>query len=201
MRRKSILPKIPLPEDAILRLEITIEDIQPPIYRKIDVPNTYTFEQLHHLIQLAFEWTNSHLYEFMNGSEMIGDEEAPVKAAKITLKERFYEPKQRMLYVYDFGDNWEHRIVVEKIFDADPKKHYPTCVSGRRATPPEDVGGFGGYERFLEAIEDDEHPEYDEYLDWVGGYFDSEDFSRAEVNANIKAYAAGKLDMSPLWDD
>ena len=98
MHPLAILPKVPLPADKILRLKITIEDILPPIYRKIDVPNTYSFEQLHHLIQIAFDWTNSHLYEFMNGSEMIGDNEAPVQASKITLKERFYEPRQRILW-------------------------------------------------------------------------------------------------------
>ncbi|RUM61400.1 MAG: hypothetical protein DSZ03_08650, partial [Sulfurimonas sp.] len=70
------------------------------------------------------------------------------------------------------------------------------CVSGRRATPPEDVGGFGGYEHFLEAIEDDEHPEHDKYLDWLGGYFDSEAFSRKEINQNIRAYTLGHLDIN-----
>lgn len=195
---QAILPRVPVPKDQILRLKVTIEDIMPPIYRKIDIPNTYTFEQLHHIIQIAFDWTNSHLYEFMNGLELIGDEEANIDAKKIRLKERFYEPKQRILYVYDFGDNWEHKVEVEKIFDLDEKKHYPVCVSGRRAVPPEDVGGSGGYEHFLEAIEDDEHPEHEEYLEWIGGYFDSEAFSRKEVNATLKAYKNGTFEFADL---
>jgi hypothetical protein len=200
-RPQAILPKIPLPKDQIIRLEIRIEDIMPPIYRKIDIPNTYTFYQLHHVIQLAFDWTNSHLFEFMNGPETIGDEEAKIDAKKLTLKERFYEPKQKMLYVYDFGDNWEHKVKVEKMFDADPKKRYPACVSGRRAGPPEDVGGVGGYEHFLEAIADDEHPDHEEYLEWLGGYFDSEAFSRKEVNALLRDYADGKLNPDQGWEE
>lgn len=197
---QAILPKVPLPKDRILRLEITIEDIMPPIYRKIDIPNTYTFYQLHHVIQLAFDWTNSHLFEFMNGLETIGDEEAIIDAKKILLKERFYEPEQKILYVYDFGDNWEHKVKVEKIFDADPKKRYPTCVSGRRAAPPEDIGGFGGYERFLEALYDDEHPEHEDCPDWLAD-FDSEAFSRKEVNSDLRDYADGKMNPDEWWEE
>lgn len=200
MRNQPILPKIPLPPDRIIRFQIMIEDIQPPIYRKLDVPNTFSFEQLHHLIQIAFDWTNSHMYEFFNGTETIGEEDAKVDASKLMLKERFYEPKQSIDYVYDFGDNWEHQVKVEKIFDADSKKRYPTCISGQRAAPPEDVGGFGGYEEFLEAMEDDERPEHEHYLEWVGHYFDSEAFSRAEVNRTIKAYLSGEIDINILRD-
>lgn len=200
-RNQAILPRIPMPKDQILRLKITLEGIRPPIWRKIDIPNTYTFHQLHYIIQIAFGWQNSHLHEFMNGPELIGDEEATLDSGKLQLKERLYEPKQKLLYLYDFGDNWEHKVQVEKIYDADEKKHYPLCVSGKRATPPEDVGGIWGYAEFMEIMADPAHPEHEEMAEWYGGDFDPEEFSRTDINVFLRGYAAGMFDMSEGWEE
>ena len=85
-------------------------------------------------------------------------------------------------YEYDFGDSWLHRVLVEKILPPDPDQDYPVCIKSHRARPPEDVGGIWGYHRFLEAIQDPEQEEHDEYLAWVGGEFDPEAFDLAKVN-------------------
>ena len=164
--------------DKILELKITLNNIRPPIYRKIQVPDFYTFHQLHHLIQLAFEWENIHMYIFFDKDSEISafeddfSERQPGDAKKIKLKERFKSLKDRLLYVYDFGDNWEHTVELEKVLDADPSKRYPACISGQRNAPPEDVGGAFGFEDFVEAMNDMKHPQHDDFIEWYGRFFD-----------------------------
>jgi hypothetical protein len=92
----------------------------------------------------------------------------------------------RFRYEYDFGDGWLHQVTVEKVLPADPEMRLPLCLKGKRACPPEDVGGVWGYENFLEAIRDPDHPEHDEYLEWVGGEFDPESFDIDDVNAALR---------------
>ena len=89
-------------------------------------------------------------------------------------------------YEYDFGDSWEHELLVEKILPRDEGKRYPVCLTGKRACPPEDCGGILGYASFLEAIRDPEHPEHDEMLEWVGGEFDPDIFDLDEVNRELQ---------------
>jgi len=187
--------------DKILELRIEIAGIQPPIYRKLHVPDFYTMHQLHYLIQLAFDWKNAHLYSFFYQGREIStfeddfNETQPEDATRITLKEVLKKPKEHLLYVYDFGDNWEHDIRVEKVLEPDMKKHYPQCISGQRKAPPEDVGGILGFEDFVEIVNDMEHEEHDEIIGWYGGFFDELEFSRKEVNANFRAYVAGEIEM------
>jgi Plasmid pRiA4b ORF-3-like protein. len=97
-----------------------------------------------------------------------------------------FAPKDKFRYVYDFGDDWRHDIVVEKVLDPDEGIKYPVCIGGKRNCPPEDVGGPWGYEDFLEAIQDPQHPEHESMLEWVGGSFDPEEFSIDEVNDMLK---------------
>jgi hypothetical protein len=94
-----------------------------------------------------------------------------------------------MNYVYDFGDGWTHRLTVEKVLAAEPGVGYPRCVSGRRACPPEDVGGPWGYDGFLEAMADPTHPEHEQYREWVGGPFDPAAFDLDEVNEELAVLA------------
>jgi hypothetical protein len=96
--------------------------------------------------------------------------------------------KFKFVYEYDFGDSWEHVLLVEKVLPPEPGQRYPVCIKGRRACPPEDVGGIWGYAYFLEAIQNPDHPEREDYLEWIGGEFDPQAFDLEEVNA-----ALGKL--------
>jgi hypothetical protein len=89
-------------------------------------------------------------------------------------------------YEYDFGDDWLHAILIEKILPPAPDQKLPVCIKGKRACPPEDVGGIWGYELFLEAIADPEHEEHDSYLVWVGGEFDPEAFDLDAINARLR---------------
>ena len=104
-----------------------------------------------------------------------------------TFRKRIAEEKQKFLYEYDFGDGWEHQIVVEKILPPEPGRQYPVCVTGKRACPPEEVGGIRGYADFLKAIGDPGREEHDQVLRWVGGEFDPEAFSCEAVNATLDA--------------
>jgi hypothetical protein len=140
-------------------------------------------------------WFESHLYEFRLGEMIIGEKDDDwdfydryeVKSAKrIKLSSMNFAPKDKFRYVYDFGDNWRHDIVVEKVLDPEEGVKYPVCIGGKRNCPPEDVGGPWGYEDFLEAIQDPQHPEHESMLEWVGGSFDPEEFSIDEVNDMLK---------------
>ncbi len=94
--------------------------------------------------------------------------------------------RTRFAYIYDFGDYWRHKILIEKILRLEPDMQYPICIKGKRACPPEDCGGVGGYYDFLETIQDPNHPEHDETLEWVGGSFDPEAFDIDEINQELE---------------
>ncbi|MDG2861218.1 plasmid pRiA4b ORF-3 family protein, partial [Vibrio parahaemolyticus] len=155
------------------------------------VRDDITFYKLHRIIQYAMGWFESHLYEFRLREMIIGEKDDDwdfydryeVKSAKrVKLSSMNFAPKDKFRYVYDFGDDWRHDIVVEKVLDPEEGIKYPVCIGGKRNCPPEDVGGPWGYEDFLEAIQDPQHPEHESMLEWVGGSFDPEEFSVDEVN-------------------
>lgn len=175
------------------RLKITLKYIGPPIWRRIEVPGDVTLDELHLILQAAMGWTNSHLHQFKVGRIYYGkpsiDEFSDLNLkdeSKARLNKVLSKPKQKMVYEYDFGDGWEHEILLEKILPRDSLVRCPRCLGGARACPPEDCGGVHGYANFLEAISDPEHEEHDEYLDWIGGEFDPEKFDVAEFENELK---------------
>ncbi|MCC7106094.1 MAG: plasmid pRiA4b ORF-3 family protein, partial [Chloroflexi bacterium] len=154
----------------------------------------------HDVIQEAMGWSQSHLYMFDADGEEYGEPDPdqfglPVRSARGTALRRMApEPGDRFTYEYDFGDDWRHRIVVEKVLPPERGVVYPRCLAGRRACPPEDCGGIWGYEEFLEAIRDPDHEEHEAMLEWVGGAFDPEAFDLKTVNETL-----ANLGPSP-WD-
>ncbi len=174
----------------ILQLKIRLDGTKPPVWRRILMKDSITFDNLHEIIQIIMGWTNYHLYEFtacglsiLVPSEDYRDE--VTDSRKIELNEVITTEKQKFSYVYDFGDNWEHTITVEKIMPKDSAGKYPLCIAGKMACPPEDCGGVWGYEEFLEAIKDPNHKEHKEMLEWIGGEFDPEEFNVDEVNNGL----------------
>ena len=138
-------------------------------------------------------WTNSHLHEFSNGRDRYGvpDEDFPSDIHDETdyrLDQVVSKEKDTLRYVYDFGDGWEHKVVLEKILPFDTDAVLPLCIEGERACPLEDVGGPPGYEMFLEAISDPSHTEHVEQLEWSGGHFDAEHFDLALTNDLLREY-------------
>lgn len=186
-RKRSRSQVVPL-ETPIYQVKITLEESKPPIWRRILVRSDVTLGKLHDIIQVAMGWTDSHLHQFIVGQTYYGEpypdyglemrDEQKFKLDQIVSGEGF-----KFRYEYDFGDDWLHRLLVEKTLPPEPGRRYPVCIQGKRACPPEDVGGVWGYDLFLEAIQNPEHPEHDEYLEWVGGEFDPEAFDLDAVNA------------------
>ena len=175
---------------SIHQLKVTLRGIRPPVWRRIRVASTIDLRRLHDVIQETMGWTQSHLYAFEIDGEQYGEpspyDDIPVRSAKsMTLRRAAPEPGMKFLYTYDFGDDWEHLILVENVLAPERGQTYPSCVTGRRSCPPEDVGGIWGYQEFLEAIADPEHPEHDNLLEWIGGSFDPAAFDVAVVNARL----------------
>lgn len=186
--------------ERVYQLKISLREARPPIWRRVLVPGRYTLEQLHEVIQQSFDWGGYHLHLFTYRGQQYsspppgaeaGDQEFMEDAEderSVTLAGLGPEAKEKLLYVYDFGDDWEHEVLVEKVLDAvpgDPGAGHPVCLTGKRATPPEDVGGMWGYAEFLEVIGDPQHEEHEERLEWVGGSFDPNAFDLAEVNQRL----------------
>lgn len=162
----------------IVEIKVTLEDIEPTVTRTLKVPLDILLDRLHLVIQAAMGWENYHLYEFMAGNTRWGlsdpdfDGEA-LPANKTTLEEVIEDTgKKTITYIYDFGDNWEHKIKIGKPSDPIPGELYPKLVNVTAKCPPEDVGGFPGYEMFLDAIADPKHPEHEHLKDWYGADFD-----------------------------
>jgi hypothetical protein len=176
--------------NGILQIKVTLRGIRPPIWRRLQVPASYSFWDLHVAIQDAMGWVDYHLHEFRvapglrRRSLHIGipdDENWPGERPILPGWEmpilRYLSAKgAQAAYTYDFGDDWKHTVVVEDVLPRVSGAIYPRCVAGRRKCPPEDVGGVWGYERFLAALADPADEEHESYLTWVGGSYDPEDF-------------------------
>ena len=177
----------------IYQLKITLRGSRPPIWRRVQVRSDISLATLHWIIQEAMGWTDSHLHQFRLGEIYYGvpdqddfglSETKNEKTAK--LNQLLSRPKAKFIYEYDFGDSWEHEVLLEKILPPDPEVRYPVCITGKRACPPEDCGGVWGYGDFLAAIQNPDHPEHEELLEWIGGSFDPEAFDVEDVNRALK---------------
>jgi hypothetical protein len=180
----------------IFQLKVALKDSDPLIWRRTLVPSDLTLEKLHKVLQTAMGWTNSHLHQFIKedmyysirmADDMDWDDAMNVDYRKPQLKvsDLLKEEGDAMVYEYDFGDGWEHDVVLERVLEEQMEKAYPVCVAGRMHCPPEDCGGIGGYAQLLSIIRDPKHPEREDYLEWLGGEFDPESFDRDTVNVRL----------------
>jgi len=179
----------------IYEIKVTLLGTDPPIWRRLLVPADLTLEQLHDVLQLAMGWENCHLHEFRIGRQRFGKPDpmertfgGPRTASERTARlfSVLGRAGAKAEYTYDFGDSWEHEVVVEKCLTPEPGRAYPACLAGERHGPPEDCGGIPGFYNLLEAISDPEHEEHQDLLDWVGGSFAPESFSVDAVNQRLQ---------------
>ncbi len=175
----------------IYQVQITLKGSKPRIWRRLLVPSDTLLSDFHMIIQAAMGWTNSHLHQFVKDQtwytvKMEDDtdwndyDNIDYKGIKISglLKKE----KESMIYEYDFGDGWEHKIVLEKILPFDEEIKYPVCTAGKMNCPPEDCGGIWGYYNMLEVLQNPEDEEYEDYREWLGDDFDPEYFDKDQVN-------------------
>ncbi|MFI5892559.1 plasmid pRiA4b ORF-3 family protein [Actinoplanes sp. NPDC051513] len=194
-QRRATAPKLPVKRKKssatapIYQIKVALKGTKPPIWRRLEVPADTSLAKLHEIIQVAFGWDDAHMHVFETayGDFGVADRELGHRAeAPVTLEQIASAEGDRFQYTYDFGDDWTHEIVVEKVLDraAGP---YPRCTGGRRAAPPEDCGGVWGYAELAEVLADPGHPEHAERLEWLGldsaADFDPAHFDAADITA------------------
>jgi hypothetical protein len=177
-------------DHTIYTLKVTLRHIRPAIWRRIETPADTTLFDLHRTLQAALGWTDSHLHQFSHHGVDYGPPDReygmPMASERRTrLSDLLQRPKDRLIYEYDFGDGWEHDVVLEAIQLAESDIRYPRVVAGKRACPPEDVGGVSGYAEFVQALADPRHEEHTSMLQWVGGRFDPEHFDVIAANDRV----------------
>ncbi|WPL17160.1 Site-specific recombinase XerD [Thiorhodovibrio winogradskyi] len=177
---------------SVYQLKVTLKGTKPPIWRRLLVPADLPLGKLHEVLQLVMGWENYHLHQFISGGRFFGmqDGEFSLDAEiedenQFKIKDLLSAEKETLGYEYDFGDSWDHKIVLEKILPAEDGQQPPRCIKGMRACPPEDCGGIWGYQELLETLSDPKNPDYEEMLEWVGGEFDPELFDIGRVNKQL----------------
>lgn len=184
------------PGNTVHRIKITLRDSRPPIWRRLEVPSGITLRELHDVIQAAFGWEDYHMWAFEGGRDRYGvaDRDLGIRsAASKRLSQVAFRTGGRLRYTYDFGDDWEHDILIEDVTEPEPDIAYPRCLTGRRACPPEDCGGIWGYDYLIEILADPGHEEHEDRLEWLGldsaNKFDPAAFDVDQVNSALSALA------------
>jgi len=168
---------------------------KPKIWRRLLIPSDLLLSDFHMIIQISMGWTNSHLHQFIKNrtfyTERMTDDDTwgeldNVDYMNMKIFDLLKREKEKIVYEYDFGDGWEHDVLLEKILPGDEKLKSPICLAGKMACPPEDCGGVWGYADLLEILKNPKHEEYDSYMEWLGGEFDPEHFDKDEVNKMLR---------------
>lgn len=179
-----------------IHIKISLDKTNPTIWREILVPKDISFYKLHHVIQLAMGWTNSHLFEFIIEGYRVGeiyekmeglDVNTIIDSKETKLIDLVNETGEEFKYWYDFGDSWMHTVVIERFGTVSNKQQLPFCAGGELKCPPEDCGGIGGFYDFLSIISDKKHKGYKETIRWAGGKYDPNDFDLIKVNKKLKS--------------
>ncbi len=178
------------PGGRVYQIKITLSDVRPAIWRRVLVPEDTTLVGLHRVIQASMGWEDYHLWRFeFKGVEYAEpskeDRGRGTRNARTARLDQLTGPGGVLLYEYDFGDGWEHRVQVEEVLAAEPGREYPVYLAGERAGPPEDSGGPLGYARLLEVLADTSAPEHDDMLDWIGEDFDPETVDIEEIRFRL----------------
>ncbi|MEA3385430.1 MAG: plasmid pRiA4b ORF-3 family protein [Thermodesulfobacteriota bacterium] len=174
---------------SLYQIKVTLIGSKPPIWRRLIVKENIRLDQLHSVLQVAMGWFNYHLHQYRVGSSYIGipDSDFDIDLTderKVYLQDIISNPKDNFVYEYDFGDGWEHKIILEKILPLDFSES-PVVIKGKKACPPEDCGGIWGYSDLLDAIQDPKHEEHASMIEWVGGEFDPDEFDIELINSHL----------------
>jgi Plasmid pRiA4b ORF-3-like protein len=179
-----------MPTDSVMQIKVSLADIRPPIWRRLQVPPDITLGRLHQVIQTAMGWENYHMHLFDTPAGDFGHSDTELgHRDENTVPLYAVAPAvgDAIGYTYDFGDDWVHHIQIEKVLAKDPDTTYPRCVTGRRACPPEDCGGPWGYPEFLAAISDPQHEQHEDLTEWIGGPFNPDHLDIDAINKLLTA--------------
>lgn len=185
------MPKKPA---TTMQLKVELLGSQPPIWRRLLAAKDTPLSLFHEILQISMGWANEHLYEFIAGGKRYGEPDPEFDSPDAlddedySLGDVLKRAKSSMIYIYDFGDSWEHKIILEKSLPDDPSVELPVLLEAAGACPPEDVGGVWGYSNVLEVLKDPKHEEYEDTLEWVGEDFDPKVFDMAEANEMLAKY-------------
>ncbi len=187
-------PRQPRTPPSVHQLKVTLRGSTPPIWRRVQAPSDITLGDLHVILQAAMGWWEGHMHQFIVGQTYYGepgDEEDDWGLTTrdedgVRLRQVLPREGSKLVYEYDFGDGWEHVVLLEKVLPPEPGAAYPRCIAGRRACPPEDSGGIWGYLHLIEVLADPSHPEHDEMREWAGADFDPKAFSLDEINERLQ---------------
>ncbi|MFZ4547980.1 MAG: plasmid pRiA4b ORF-3 family protein [Bacteroidales bacterium] len=188
----------------IFQVKISLVGSKPNIWRNLLMPSDLLLPDFHKITQTAMGWTNSHLHQFVVGravyaEKMEGDdtwdEFEKIDYAEIKVSTVLKKEKDKIKYEYDFGDGWEHDIVLEKILPDDGKIKVALCIKGKMNCPPEDCGGIWGYYDMLEILKQPKHEEYESYIEWLGEEYDPEEFDIVFVNELLQEEDYGCLEL------
>lgn len=195
--------------DQIARIRITLEDMKPAIWRRVELPVTNSLKTLHLAVQACMLFENYHLFQFDIGDAAYGirfdDDDAFMVRTRDAANMRISKLVERNVtsftYTYDFGDDWRHRVEIEEVTSAIPGIDYPRFVDGERRAPPEDVGGTPGFEEFLNAMAKPRHPERKSMIEWYGRPFDPADISPDEISARMAKLAKRRVQGKAAYAD
>ena len=176
-------------------IKVSIKNTHPPVWRRLQIPAGITFHELNAIIQLAFDWGGYHAYNFEVGAILQGNgifielpdldevwEDFEIKDSRKEKIDKYFEKYKKIKYTYDFGDDWEHDIAVEKIVETDKKLVNPICIKAKMADLPEDCGGPWGYEELLEILADKGNERYDDMKNWIDNAVVNWNDDRSQVN-------------------
>jgi hypothetical protein len=191
-------------------LKVQLLDIEPTIWRRFVVPASITLDRLHDVIQIVMGWNDTHLHEFTIGkkryteypdTEYQESKEDGLICGRYRLGKLIKQRGRTFRYLYDFGDYWEHELVIEESRYFNPELRTDlACLEGERACPPEDVGGVPGYLEFCTALKDPNHADYERYMEWLGGDFDCEKFDSDLVDWELMKYLRWSRDRYHNWE-
>ena len=173
----------------VYAIKVTLLGTNPPVWRRILVPRDITLRNLHRTLQTIMGWTNSHLHKFVGQRQRLSDPRSRVGSKipdenRTRLGDLIGTAGARLLYEYDFGDGWQHELLLEEVLLGD-ESFQQMCVAGKRRCPPEDCGGPQGFAELLRALQNASHPSHDELCEWLGD-FDPESFSAEEINRRLR---------------
>jgi len=192
-------------------MHVELEHAEPRIWRSFQVYDSISMYQLHEILQVVMGWMHSHLFQFKSKELIIaepsfGDEWENIEfknARKTKVAAIFKSPGDALIYQYDFGDSWYHKLRFQRVVDESERMFkVPRCMAGENACPPEDCGGFPGFEELKRVISDPENEEYESMIQWLDGYYpnyDPNEFSLGEVNKILKIGASKFLRLEPKF--